>query len=495
MKLRLPILVPRKATEETFKADIRFKTKASITPRTVKISEAFGIGTDDEHEFVIYDDFALEVNRGDIVYITGDSGSGKSLLLKKLASDLANGGFGRVIIDREIERQIDPEKTLIDQVSEGKDLSEAIKTLSLAGLNEAFLMIRKYPELSDGQKYRFKLAKMIDSNADVWVMDEFLALLDRTTAKVVAYTIQKTARKLQKTVIVATTHTDLDKDLNPNVRIFKHFGFKVDVDYRKVRERPCSLLERIVIEKGSKEDFRDLEQFHYRHGMLSLAKDVYRAVLDGKVVGIIIYGPSYPNLSARRVVLPMFSKKMDSKHLKMINKNFIRIWRVVDPKYRSIGLGIRLVRETLEKVGYPYVEIMAVMGQYNPFAERAGMVKVPIELYSNKDAGYVKALLRIQEMGFDLDLLRSRRYNLEHISKISRKEFAELKVLSLRYFLGLMHRRKGELVKAIKRGSKDAVALALANHRLPYSYAIWKNPKFRHMPDPVKYRECCNVDK
>lgn len=488
MRFALPILVPKKIAEETFKADIRFKSKASLTPRTARISEAFGIGIDEEHEFVVYDDFTLEINRGDIVYITGDSGSGKSLLLKQLSSNITSAlTFGRVITEKEVEKQIDPEKTLIDQI--GKDLNEAIKVLSLAGLNEAFLMIRKYPELSDGQKYRFKLAKMIDGDADVWVMDEFLALLDRTTAKVVAYTIQKAARRLGKTVIVATTHTDLDRDLNPSVRVFKHFGFKVDTDYRQVNPSlACSLLRKIVIEKGSKDDFKDLEQFHYRHGKLTWVRAVYRAVLDGKVIGVIVYGATYPNLSARRVVLPQYSKKMDSKHMRMINRNFVRIWRVVvDPKYRSIGLGIRLVEETLEKVGYPYVEIMAVMGQYNPFAEKAGMMAVPIELYSRSDGGYLKALRRIQGMGFDLDLLRSKKYDIERIDKLPRRKFAELKLLVLRYFLGVMYRKRKTLVNAIMRGDKQAIATALANHRLPYAYAIWKNPRFKNLPDPIKH--------
>ncbi len=45
-----------------------------------------------------------------------------------------------------------------------------------------YLYIRKPQELSDGQRYRFRLAKIIESGAKVWVADEFLAVLDRTTA-------------------------------------------------------------------------------------------------------------------------------------------------------------------------------------------------------------------------------------------------------------------------------------------------------------------------
>jgi ABC-type ATPase with predicted acetyltransferase domain len=49
---------------------------------------------------------------------------------------------------------------------------------------------------------------------------------------------------------------------------------------------------------------------------------------------------------------------------------------VVHPKYRTIGLGQHLVRETLPLVGTPYVETIAVMAKYNPFFERAEMQKI-----------------------------------------------------------------------------------------------------------------------
>jgi ABC-type ATPase with predicted acetyltransferase domain len=50
---------------------------------------------------------------------------------------------------------------------------------------------------------------------------------------------------------------------------------------------------------------------------------------------------------------------------------------VVHPKYRTIGLGQRLVRETLQLAGTSFVETTAaVMARYNPFFEKAGMMKI-----------------------------------------------------------------------------------------------------------------------
>ncbi|CDT52787.1 ABC transporter, ATP-binding protein [Vibrio coralliirubri] len=206
----------------------KFKSSVERSDRVLECAESFGLGLQDK-EFVVYDDFQLEIEQGDVVYITGQSGSGKSLLLKELAVMLANECEVANIDAVELE-----EKPLIDQV--GNSTEEAIRILSLAGLNDAYLFIRKPSELSDGQLYRFRIAKLLSSDAKVWVADEFGAVLDRTTAKVVAFSIQKFARKLNKTVIVATTHKDLREELAPTIYVDKRFRERVEVDIKRAQD-------------------------------------------------------------------------------------------------------------------------------------------------------------------------------------------------------------------------------------------------------------------
>lgn len=204
----------------------RFHTEVERTDRVLEIAEAFGLGLDDK-EFVVFDNQELEVRRGDVVYITGESGSGKSIALRELTSKMKDEGMKVVDLDS-IALESRP---LVDQI--GKNLNEALGFMSIAGLNDAYLFIRKPEELSDGQRYRFKLAKIIESGANVWVADEFLAILDRTTAKVIAYALQKTARKFGATLMVATTHTDMVQDLAPTVYIEKRYREKVEIVINK----------------------------------------------------------------------------------------------------------------------------------------------------------------------------------------------------------------------------------------------------------------------
>lgn len=202
--------------------DKRFHTEVERTPRVLEIAEAFGLGLDDK-EFVVFDQQKLEVNQGDIVYVTGQSGSGKSTVLRELKALMA--ADGQAVADLDQIELLD--KPLIDQI--GANTTEALNLLSIAGLNDAYLFIRKPAELSDGQRYRFRLAKIIESGAKVWVADEFLAVLDRVTAKVIAFNLQKTARKVGATLIVATTHTDMVADLAPNLYINKRYREKIEI--------------------------------------------------------------------------------------------------------------------------------------------------------------------------------------------------------------------------------------------------------------------------
>ena len=62
--------------------------------------------------------------------------------------------------------------------------------------------------------------------------------------------------------------------------------------------------------------------------------------------------------------------------LKLINKNIRTISRVIiEPRFRSLGLAARLVKETMPLMNVPFVEGLAVMGRVNPFFEKAGMTR------------------------------------------------------------------------------------------------------------------------
>lgn len=200
-----------------------FTSSVERTPRVLEVAEAFGLGLSDK-QFVVYDNLQFEVRQGDVVYITGQSGSGKSLLLRDLVTQMRAEGL-KVADLNEINLQ---DKPVIELV--GSTTTKATEYLAKAGISDAWIYIRKPSELSDGQRYRLKLAKVMESDADVWVADEFGAVLDRVTARVVAFNMAKVARRLGKTLIVATTHTDMKDELAPNLMVTKRFREKIELE-------------------------------------------------------------------------------------------------------------------------------------------------------------------------------------------------------------------------------------------------------------------------
>ncbi|MDH5461661.1 MAG: ABC transporter ATP-binding protein [Candidatus Bathyarchaeota archaeon] len=379
-----------------FTINIAYKTKTDITDRTVAVAEAFGLGISDYQQHVLYDDLELKIGPQDIVYVTGDSGSGKSVLLDAIVHDLNSREAVRMA-----DVEIDSEKPLIDTV--GGSVAEGLKLLSKVGLNDAFLFVRRYSQLSDGQKYRYRLAKLIESGAQWWIMDEFCSLLDRDTAKIVAYNVQKLARKEGKAIVAATTHTDLFEDLAPSVHIHKRFGREVEVNYfpNKSNEQ-CSLLKEMQVEEGFYEDWKRVSGFHYRSHHVAFLQKIFVLKRKKHVCGAIVYVYPMSTAPCRNRVL-----KIDS--MEELNATLSRIARVViHPKYRTIGAGAKLVRESLPLAGRPYVETIAVMARYNPFFERAGMKKI---CDSKPDKSVRDVVATLEKRGFTPYMLSVQEYN------------------------------------------------------------------------------------
>jgi hypothetical protein len=233
--------------------------QSATEPReqAVKVAEMFGIGLDETYEVTLYDGLALDVRPGDVVFITGPSGCGKSVLLARLADALGEAWPGAGTVNL-AAIDLPRDRAVIDLMQ--PPLEAALQILSAAGLADAFLLLRTPQELSDGQRYRLRLARAIElsqlapreytgggtregapSGARppvyspgakcILIADEFCSTLDRLCARAVAYRVRRMADSHGVTVLAASAHDDLIEDLAPDVLIRKHEGDRAEVTY------------------------------------------------------------------------------------------------------------------------------------------------------------------------------------------------------------------------------------------------------------------------
>jgi GNAT superfamily N-acetyltransferase len=312
---------------------------------------------------------------------------------------------------------VDPDKPLIEAV--GRTVEEGLELLSKVGLNDAFLFLRTYNQLSDGQKYRYRIARLIESGKQWWLMDEFAACLDRDTAKIIAFNLQKIARQQRKAVVAATTHGDLLGDLSPNVHVHKRFGEEIQIRYYPSKPATeCSLIKEMKVERGTMDDWRRLSRFHYRGHRVAAPRKIFRLIRGEELCGVVVYSYPPPRCYGRRLVLPYLSIGEINKQLSIISRV------VIHPKYRTIGLGARLIRETLPLAGTPYVEMIAVMAKYSPFAEKAGMQKIAQQQSANSISEVSNAL---SSLGFDQHLLGSGHYVRQKLESLNSQQMHVLK--------------------------------------------------------------------
>jgi ABC-type ATPase with predicted acetyltransferase domain len=207
--------------------------QGQISERSASVMRMFGLTTDRLAKTSFTVNCRLQINDGDIVYITGPSGAGKSVLLKELeksvpASDRVN--LNKVKLARD--------KSVIDCIdgSTGSpyngDFLEGLRLLSIAGINDAFCVLNQPTNLSDGQKYRFRLAVALGSGAKFIFADEFCSELDRITAAVISYNIQKYAKRTGVTFILASSHEDILLDLAPDVLVVQELSGPTQVIYK-----------------------------------------------------------------------------------------------------------------------------------------------------------------------------------------------------------------------------------------------------------------------
>ena len=175
--------------------------------------------------------FTIEINPGDIIFITGPSGTGKTTILNEI--------YKRILPAERIalsDIEIPNDKAVIDSL--GLWFTESLGYFTTAGLAGAKDLLNRPDRLSEGQQWRFRLASALASGKKYIFADEFCSTLDRITASDLSYNIRKFADRYKATFILASAHQDILDDLRPDAIVERNFLNDTIITY-KDSERAC----------------------------------------------------------------------------------------------------------------------------------------------------------------------------------------------------------------------------------------------------------------
>ena len=133
--------------------------------------------------------------------IFGNSGSGKTSIAKACFGDF--------------KKNVWNESAIIDNFDSKFSMDQITYILGSVGFNSVPYWLKSYNVLSNGEKSRVDLARLLLEN-DLSIYDEFSSMVDRDVAKSMSFSLQKAARKLNKKIVLISCHSDIVQWLTPD---------------------------------------------------------------------------------------------------------------------------------------------------------------------------------------------------------------------------------------------------------------------------------------
>lgn len=250
--------------------------KSSIVP-SFRVEQVRGM-FDVPHKEQILTEWNIEIpceeKSWDIGAIIGPSGSGKTTIATELfKNDYLHSHFEWSATD-----------SILDGFPKHHSTKDVVEMLSSVGLSSPPHWLKPFSHLSNGQKFRVELARLLLSDHKRVLFDEFTSVVDRDVAKICSATLAKTIRRKKAPQLIAIScHFDIIDWLQPDW-IFDVGSNRFE--WRMPRRRPPINLR---VHKTNVSAWDIFKGHHYLDAKISDAAQCYVATWNEKPVAFTSY--------------------------------------------------------------------------------------------------------------------------------------------------------------------------------------------------------------
>lgn len=288
-------------------------SKITHTSRTKQLSAMFDVPLSDVSALEWRGELPIESEDWKIGLIVGPSGCGKSTIARELWGE-----------NKKLEWL---KNSVIDDFDNGLSIQDIASACSSVGFNTIPAWLRPYSVLSTGEKFRVDIARRLLELPSPVIVDEFTSVVDRQTAQIASYAIQKFIRKTDKKFIAVSCHYDIVDWLLPDW-IFE--PATMTFTWRSLRRRPSIDIE---IKRVPYSAWAMFSKFHYLTNELHRAARCFVLFVNGQPAS--------------------FAGMLHRPHPKV--RDIVGISRLVTlPDYQGMGLAMILsdvVGETYKAIG------------------------------------------------------------------------------------------------------------------------------------------------
>tara|TARA_R110002020_G_scaffold26072_8_gene84390 strand:+ start:2613 stop:3686 length:1074 start_codon:yes stop_codon:yes gene_type:complete len=235
--------------------------------------------------------------------IVGPSGSGKSTIASEVFGISEFGGW--------------TDSPVIEDMGE-HSVEEITAAMISVGFSSPPSWLKPFAVLSNGERFRCEMAKLILNDDNLMVVDEFTSVVDRQVAQTASIAIAKAIRKRNRRLVAVTCHYDVADYLEADWVLDMATG---DLSRGRVQRSAIDF----KVFRCEVAAWRMFEHHHYLNRSIHRSAQCYMATVNDKPAGIC-------------AMLPLMGRK--------------GCWRghrlVVLPDYQGIGLGSWLCEQVFD---------------------------------------------------------------------------------------------------------------------------------------------------